>query len=416
MTPLNILILDDADGQSVASTVTYSSFVKTGIDANLFIITSRKMPLSALDKKLCVAYVQLDCPMFDGSLELIARAWHDQYTIHRIHCKHEELLLRAAHLRRWFGIDEGMQPENTQTFRDKEAMKDRAAAHGFPVPKYQRLDSPPCLLSFIDRVGLPVVVKPTLGCSSVGIHVLRTTADVTKYLRTKFFGHLQQTVSITGQFDMSGHLLAESYLADAPMYHVNGLVDRGHLVAVWPFQYLRTNLDFAHGSGCGNVALLPGDAMYAEAVDATQSVLACYDLPPRFVFHLELFHVAVNHAPQIENARHGGKPYFALCELAGRQSSASVPNLIEQLIGTSFAHLEFRFNAGLSYTVPPIPTGPRVGDLFIPLHAHRQVVAMPTAAAFPDKTMQYVPIARANVVDRKDDAGAPCMAAWMIAT
>ncbi|KNE71223.1 hypothetical protein AMAG_15878 [Allomyces macrogynus ATCC 38327] len=199
-------------------------------------------------------------------------------------------------------------------------------------------------------------------------------------LHTKFFGHLP-SASSTGQFGMSDHLLAESYLADASMYHVNGLVDHGQL-----------------------------------AVDATQRVLACYDLPARFVFHLELFDVGLDHAPQLDNKPvRGTKPYFALCEIAGWHPNTSVPNLIARLIGTSFTQLEFRFNAGLEYVVPRIAMGPRIGDLFIPLRDNCTVVTMPALKMFPFAKMKYVPLARRGLVYLMYGGATPYMAAWMLA-
>ncbi|KNE69725.1 hypothetical protein AMAG_14270 [Allomyces macrogynus ATCC 38327] len=113
MTALNFLILDDADSQSVAGSVSFSSFVDPSVDANLFIITSRKAGVSATNKQQCIAYVELKCPTLDGSVEMIARGWHNEHTIYRIYCRQEDFLLRAAHLRWLLGIREGMEPENT---------------------------------------------------------------------------------------------------------------------------------------------------------------------------------------------------------------------------------------------------------------------------------------------------------------
>ncbi|KAJ3357059.1 hypothetical protein GGF32_001181 [Allomyces javanicus] len=415
--PLNLLILDDAGTPTVTSKVTYASFITPGVDANLFIITSRGA-LSAADKAKAVAHVELDCPTLDGSVELIARAWHDQYTLHAVYCKQEDLLLRAAHLRRLLGIADGMQPENTLTFRDKALMKDLAVAHKFPVPQYQRLDSPSCLLSFIDRVGLPVVVKPTLGSASAGIHVLRTMTDVATYLRTDYFGHLA-SASAMGQFDTAGQLLAEAYLADAPMYHVNGFVDNGQVVAVWPFQYLRTNLDFTHGSAYGNVSLPVTDPIYTPVVTAAKRALACYTLPPRFVFHLELFHVSSSaHADRIEHPARGHDAYFALCEVAGRRPGGSIADLISRILGTPFAPVEFRFNAGLAYTLPTrTEPAPRVGDLLVPLRAQARLLAMPARPTFPlAPTVAYIPLARAGLVYRGFSVGTLNTAARFVAT
>ncbi|KAJ3370703.1 hypothetical protein GGF31_004017, partial [Allomyces arbusculus] len=384
-----------------------TAIINPGVDANLFVIviTDHMALLSTAAKQRTVASIEIKDPVFDGSLEMFVRDWQ-QHGIDVIYCKHEEFLLRIANLRKMLGIKEGLQPENTVTFRDKVAMKKRAMASQFPVPKFQRIYSPSCLLSFIDRVGLPVIVKPTLGCASFGVRILRTMADVTMYLRTDFFAFLRTSLtSEAGQFDMAGQLIAEAYLENATMTHVNGLVDEGKLVAVWPFQCVRSYLDLALGVACGSLTLVPGDAEYAPIIDATTRLLKCYDLPSRIAFHLEMFRVpsvaAARH--QLENAPIGApdRPCYVQCELGARPPSASVPAVIAAHISSSFDQLEFRFSAGLAYSLPARSAAAlaasRVGDLLIPPRRHERVVYMPRAAAFPVELkrqgVQYVPLA-----------------------
>ncbi|KNE61828.1 hypothetical protein AMAG_07105 [Allomyces macrogynus ATCC 38327] len=414
--PLNILVIDEPDVHLVTDDAGASvdhdhdmgitAFINPGVDANLFVITDHEAPLSTAAKKRTVASLEIKDPFFDGSLEMIVRDWHKKHGIDIIYCKHEEFLLRIANLRKMLGVKEGLQPENTVTFRDKVAMKKRAVASHFPVPKFQRIYSPSCLLSFIDRVGLPVIVKPTLGCASFGVRILRTIADVTKYLRTDFFAFLRTSLtSEAGQFDMAGQLIAEAYLENATMTHVNGLVDQGKLVAVWPFQCVRSYLDLAQGVAAGSLTLVPGDAEYVPIIEATTRLLKCYDLPSRFAFHLEMFRVpsvaAARH--QLENAPVGApdQSCYVLCELGARPPSASLPAMIAAHIGGSFDQLEFRFSAGLAYSLPARSAAElaasRVGDLLIPPRRHARIVYMPRAAAFPvdlkRQGVQYVPIA-----------------------
>ncbi|KAJ3359601.1 hypothetical protein GGF32_009157 [Allomyces javanicus] len=413
---LNILVIDEPDVHLVTDDAVapgdddhdqgITAVIDPGVDANLFVITDREAPLSSAAKQRTVASIEIKDPFFDGSLEMIVRDWHKEHGIDIIYCKHEEFLLRIANLRKLLGIKEGLQPENTVTFRDKVAMKKRAAASQFPVPKYQRIYSPSCLLSFIDCVGLPVIVKPTLGCAPFGVRILRTMTDVTKYLRTDFFAFLRTSLtSEAGQFDMAGQMIAEAYLETATMHHVNGLVDQGKLVAVWPFQCVRSYLNLAQGVAAGSLALVPGDAEYAPIIDATSRLLKCYDLPSRFAFHLEMFRV-----PSVAAARHqldnapvcaSDQSRYVLCELGARPPSASLPAMISAHIGSSLDELDFRFSAGLSYSLPALSAqalaASRVGDLLIPPRRYARIVHMPKASAFPTELkrhgVQYVPIA-----------------------
>jgi hypothetical protein len=58
---------------------------------------------------------------------------------------------------------EGMGPAVARNFRDKDRMKEVLRAHGVPVARSALARSPAELRAFVDRVGLPVIVKPPAG-------------------------------------------------------------------------------------------------------------------------------------------------------------------------------------------------------------------------------------------------------------
>jgi hypothetical protein len=278
-------------------------------------------------------------------------------------------------------------------------MKDLAVENGVPVAQYARLQSPSCLLSFINKFGLPVVVKPAFGSASIGLSVIRSNTELREYLSN----HFLQSGDRSGRFDMvPGELIVEAFLGDAPMYHVNGLVRNGKIVALWPFAYLSTNLEFASNSkSYGNISIPSGDGkIYHELKCMTEQVLSSYCLPQSGAFHMELFHLnaAASRSKIINPPKGNDQCYFALCEIAMRRPGGSISPLIEMLLDTPFAPLEMRFSLGL-----PTPglenaiknsENKRVGDLLVPKAPNSKIVRMPLNIAFPVDNVSYYPIAK----------------------
>lgn len=64
----------------------------------------------------------------------------------------------------------GMKPHLARRFRDKDVMKEVLRARGVPVAASALVTSPRELHAFIDRVGLPIIVKPQAGVGSRGTH------------------------------------------------------------------------------------------------------------------------------------------------------------------------------------------------------------------------------------------------------
>ncbi|ORZ30502.1 ATP-grasp domain-domain-containing protein, partial [Catenaria anguillulae PL171] len=389
MAIVNILILDDVGTPSVCrAQPTYSTFASP-TEANLFIITSIG-GLCPADKARATASCELAQPTTDGSLELIALAWHREYTIHHVYTPQEDLLIRAAGIRKLLGIRSGMSVETAVAFRDKALMKQIAVNNGIPTTAFQRLQSPSDLLSLVSHVGLPVIVKPTLGSASAGIRVLRTQADVGQYLRSEFFrGRVSDE---SGQFDVPADIVAEAFLPpDVPMYHVNGLIENGKVVGLWAFGYISTNLAFTQGKPYGNKAILPRDdpVLYKELVSTTERVLDAFQkelggVPLNTAFHCELFRVDTN-----------SNPVLVLCEVASRRPGGSITSLMDAMQSNNslpFAHVEFRSFIGLPH--PKIQLAPNVcaADLLIPHKPMSIMLSMPNPAAFPfSDTIKYIP-------------------------
>lgn len=306
-----ILIIDEVSSASIYKPVTYNEFIEPSDNVSLLLITNHA---SEEDKTRCKEVITINTPTTNGLLEIHAFELHRKYGIDTIYTKQEDLILRASYLRKALCIKgkmtqktlhnvwiySGMQPTAALLFRDKEIMKRHLAERGIKTPPFERIYSPADVLTFTERHGFPIIIKPTLGSASAGITVLKSSVDCHKYLESDFYDRIDEKGKV---MDYSGDLIIEAFV-DGIMYHVNGCFQNNQLVKCWPFQYLETNLGFTQGKIYGNVSFKPSDAKYQKLYDFTLAVLNNLPCPESLVFHLELFEVGQD---------------FLLCEIAARR-------------------------------------------------------------------------------------------------
>jgi phosphoribosylaminoimidazole carboxylase (NCAIR synthetase) len=93
----------------------------------------------------------------------------------------EQLQLPMAEARALTGVP-GMRPDIARRFRDKDVMKEVLRAKGVPVAASALVSSARELSAFVDRVGLPIIVKPQAGVGSRGTHRIETKEDLSTLL------------------------------------------------------------------------------------------------------------------------------------------------------------------------------------------------------------------------------------------
>ncbi|KAI9204805.1 ATP-grasp domain-containing protein [Polychytrium aggregatum] len=390
---LHILILDDTTEPPCDKIVTYSKFVRPEDRIKLFIISS----LGALtdeDKQNSADYVEMESPERNACLEIEAMRLHQKHRIDLIYTKQEELIIRAATLRKMFNLPRAkgfVSPDDALFFRDKVLMKDIAQKGGFPVPKFRRLRYPLDLVEFAQQCGYPVIVKPAMGCASAGVQVIRSWDDLVSFLSSNFFPTREDSHDwrITYGTDM----IVEQFV-DAEMYHVNGCLIDGQLQVMWPFKYISTNFGFTQGVAYGNVLIPKSDARWTQLRDAAIRLLQCFPTPRRLMFHLELF----------------GRPTatggleFLLCEIAARRPGGSIGHLIDLAEGGGiWGELEFRLSVGLPfrhnrserscYENDPSFV---VGDLIVPRKKGHRLKYIPDAGSCTIPGITYLPIEKAG--------------------
>lgn len=89
----------------------------------------------------------------------------------------EQLQLPMAEARAALDLP-GMRPAIARRFRDKDVMKDVLRRQHVPVAASELVHSAAGLRAFVDRVGLPIIVKPQAGLGSRGTRRIETREDL----------------------------------------------------------------------------------------------------------------------------------------------------------------------------------------------------------------------------------------------
>jgi biotin carboxylase len=276
-----------------------------------------------------------------GRVEQLAIAMHREIKFDRIVAVSEFDLLRAARLRDHLGIA-GQNYESALAFRDKVRMKQLLAAGGIAVPKFRLVETPLDLLTFIEEHGFGVVLKPVLGAGAVQTYVIRNQSDLDRVLDAGIFSA-----------DARSSLEVETFVP-GPMYHVDGIVQDGKIVVLWPSMYHNAVSDFAHGTYLGSNTLAADHPLVARLCAFVEKVLAVLPTPSVTGVHAELFHT-----PDDE---------LVLCEVASRVGGPRIPDTFETALGFDLVRSIVRLQAGHALEVPATPLQPScvAGFLFVP--------------------------------------------------
>ncbi|HEX8111898.1 MAG TPA: ATP-grasp domain-containing protein [Kofleriaceae bacterium] len=163
----------------------------------------------------------------------------------------------------------GAMPQQVRRFTDKVVMKQAILAAGLRAPRYLPLVEAPTAEALIDRLGLPLILKPRVGASSRGVSKVETAEQLATALR---------------DIDPADYE-CEQYIA-GDIYHVDGLVRDGELLFHSVSRYINTCLAFNDGVPLGSVLLEPS-ARRTALVAFTDAALRALELRSG-AFHLEV--------------------------------------------------------------------------------------------------------------------------------
>lgn len=268
-----------------------------------------------------------------GRVEQLAIEMHREIGFDRIVAVSEFDLIRAGKLRDLLGV-EGQSYASALAFRDKLRMKELVRAAGLAVPEFQRVDTPADVLAFVEKHGLGVVLKPVLGAGATHTYMIRTSQDLDRAMREGVFG----PAALPSQFEVES-------MVDGVMHHVDGHVQDGKMVALWPSVYVTACHVYASGVMHASHTLAEDNPLAARLCSHVEQVLAALPTPQVTGVHAEIFHTVDDR--------------LVLCEIASRVGGPRIPDLFRTATGFELIPALIRGQAGHRMEIPsqcPRPT------------------------------------------------------------
>lgn len=236
---------------------------------------------------------------------------------------------KAAFLRETFRIP-GMGQTTARLFRDKLAMRQKAAEEGIPAPPFSALFNDEAINRFAATVPAPWVVKPRAEASATGIKKVHSAEE------------LWQVIHNLG--DKRHEYLVEQF-KPGHVYHVDALSVDGKLAFCRVSQYLNTPLEVAHGGGIFRSHTVTFGGPEDKALQQLNAkVMSAFGM--RF---------SASHTEYIQSIE-DGKFYFL--ETSSRVGGAHLAEMVEASAGINlwaeWAKVENAMATGSKYQLPAV--------------------------------------------------------------
>ncbi len=161
----------------------------------------------------------------------------------------------AANLREHLRIP-GMGDTTVRHFRDKLAMRLRARENNIPVPEFVHVLNYNKVSEFIDRVPLPLVLKPRSEASTIGIVKINTIEEF--WSRVDTLG------------DRQSFFLLERFIP-GEVYHVDSLIVDREIVFAEAHHYGKPPLNVYHEGGIFTTRTIPRGSAGRNFLKAAKS-------------------------------------------------------------------------------------------------------------------------------------------------
>jgi hypothetical protein len=301
----------------------------------VFLVTSKKhedkaWPRESIDE---IFYVQEDeNDNWDMPDVIAGTAWlMRSRKVDRIVALDDFDVEKAALLREHFRIP-GMGQTTARYFRDKLAMRFKAAEAGIPVPAFTALFNDAEIRDYTARVSAPWVLKPRAEASATGIQKIHSAEQ------------LWEALEKLGN-DRHNHLLEQ--FRPGHVYHADALTVNEKVVFCRVSQYLAPPMEVAHGGGIfRSMTLQPGSRDEKALQKLNIAVMKAFGM-----------HYSASHTEFIQ-CHEDGQFYFL--ETASRVGGAHLAEMVESATGINlwaeWARLETAVALGEPYVLPPVRT------------------------------------------------------------
>lgn len=236
---------------------------------------------------------------------------------------------KAAHLREYFRIP-GMGHTTARYFRDKLAMRTKAAESGILVPGFSALFNDDEINRFIEKYPGPWMIKPRSEASATGITKIQEAHE------------LWETIHSLGD---NRHAYLVEQFKPGDVYHVDSISFHSRVVFIWSSKYLAPPFDVAHGGGIFRSVTVPFDSSEEHALE-TMAI----DLLKAFGLRHSASHT------EIIRCHEDGKYYFL--ETSSRVGGANLSEMVEASSGINlwkeWAKMETAEAREEVYKLPPI--------------------------------------------------------------
>ncbi|CAG5004923.1 hypothetical protein DYBT9275_03476 [Dyadobacter sp. CECT 9275] len=236
---------------------------------------------------------------------------------------------KATHIREYFRIP-GMGQTTGRYFRDKLAMRTKAAESGIRVPGFSALFNDAEINRFIEKYPGPWMIKPRSEASATGIKKLHTVAD------------LWETIHRLG--DKRHSYLVEQF-KPGDVYHVDSISYNGRVIFLWCSKYLAPPFEVAHEGGIFRSVTVPFDSSEEHALETL-----AVDLLKAFGLKHSASHT------EVIRCYDDGKYYFL--ETSSRVGGAHLSEMVEASSGINlwkeWAKMETAEANGENYKLPPV--------------------------------------------------------------
>lgn len=234
---------------------------------------------------------------------------------------------KGAHIREHFRID-GMGQTTARYFRDKLAMRMRAADAGIKVPPFSPLFTDDAINRYLDQYEAPWVIKPRSEAAAAGI----------KKVYSK-----EEAWEVLNNLGENRHQFLIEQFRPGDVYHADALMFGNEMQFCSVSRYLNTPFEVAHGGGIFRSAIVPHDSEDDKAIqELNEKVLKAFGLRN-----------GASHSEYIKSKADGS---FYFLETASRIGGAHISEMVEYASGinlwTEWAKIETAAKNKLAYTPP----------------------------------------------------------------